>query len=239
VHQWSAASYLEDQDMWWLSGIFRPVTLVHRPEGGVEDVFAHAGFDHLTGIGTLRVEAPEGARVTVPELGIDIAANETVQVPVEPWTAETPRLYEAEVATGTERVSLRIGFRTVEIKDGLLKVNGRRILFRGVNRHEWDPDTGRTLSVETMRRDLELMKRHNVNAVRTSHYPPDRRFLDLCDELGVWVIDECDLETHGFDFLSLRENPAKDPAWREACLDRMARMVERDKNHPSVIMWSL
>nr|WP_197717317.1 glycoside hydrolase family 2 TIM barrel-domain containing protein [Glycomyces terrestris] len=239
VHQWSAGSYLEDQDMWWLSGIFRPVSLLHRPEGGIEDVFVHADYDHRTGRGALRVEAPEGARVTVPELGIDIAAGETARVAVEPWTAETPRLYDAEVATATERVRLRIGFRTVAVEDGVLKVNGRRILLRGVNRHEWDPDDGRTLSVETMRRDLEVMKRHNVNAVRTSHYPPDRRFLDLCDEIGVWVIDECDLETHGFDLSSWRDNPAKDPVWREAFLDRMARMVERDKNHPSVIMWSL
>ncbi|MQM27353.1 DUF4981 domain-containing protein [Glycomyces sp. NEAU-7082] len=239
VHQWSSASYLEDQDMWWLSGIFRPVALVHRPEGGIEDVFAHAGYDHATGTGTLTVDAPEGARVTVPELGIDIAAGETAAVAVEPWTAETPRLYDAVVATASERVRLRIGFRTVAVEGGVLKVNGKRILLRGVNRHEWDPDTGRTLSEATMRRDVELMKRHNVNAVRTSHYPPDRRFLDLCDELGLWVIDECDLETHGFDFVSLSENPAKDPAWREACLDRMSRMVERDKNHPSIIMWSL
>ena len=239
VHQWSAGSYLEDQDMWWLSGIFRPVALVHRPENGIEDVFAHADYDHATGLGTLRVEAPEGARVTVPELGIDINAGGTATIAVEPWTAETPRLYDAVVATGTERVSLRIGFRTIKVEDGLLKVNGKRILLRGVNRHEWDPDTGRTLSVETMRRDLEIMKRHNVNAVRTSHYPPDRRFLDLCDELGMWVIDECDLETHGFDFSSWRDNPAKVPAWRDSCLDRMSRMVERDKNHPSVIMWSL
>ncbi|MEU5155975.1 glycoside hydrolase family 2 TIM barrel-domain containing protein [Glycomyces sp. NPDC021274] len=239
VHQWSAASYLEDQDMWWLSGIFRPVALVHRPEGGIEDVFAHAGYDHATGAGTLRVEAPEGARVTVPELGIDIAAGETATVPVEPWTAETPRLYDAVVATDAERVSLRIGFRTVAIEDGLLKVNGKRILLRGVNRHEWDPDNGRTLTVETMRRDLEIMKRHNVNAVRTSHYPPDRRFLGLCDELGVWVIDECDLETHGFVHHEWRNNPSDVPMWKDAYLDRMARMVERDKNHASVIMWSL
>ncbi|SDK56870.1 beta-galactosidase [Glycomyces sambucus] len=239
VHQWSAGSYLEDQDMWWLSGIFRPVSLVHRPEGGIEDVFAHASYDHRTGLGTLRVEAPEGARVTVPELGIDIAAGETAAVRVEPWTAETPRLYEAAVATAAERVALRIGFRTVEVDGGLLKVNGRRILLRGVNRHEWDPDHGRTLSVETMRRDLEVMKRHNVNAVRTSHYPPDRRFLDLCDEIGVWVVDECDLETHGFVLHEWRSNPSDEPAWREAYLDRMARMVERDKNHASVIMWSL
>ncbi|GAA1672304.1 glycoside hydrolase family 2 TIM barrel-domain containing protein [Glycomyces endophyticus] len=239
VHQWSAGSYLEDQDMWWLSGIFRPVSLLHRPEDGIEDVFAHAGYDHRTGKGTLRVEAPEGARVTVPELGLDIAAGETAAVPVEPWTAETPRLYDAVVATAGERVSLRVGFRTVAVEDGVLKVNGRRLLLCGVNRHEWDPDRGRTLSVETMRLDLEVMKRHNVNAVRTSHYPPDRRFLDLCDELGVWVVDECDLETHGFVFYDWRGNPSDDPAWREAYLDRMARMVERDKNHPSVVMWSL
>ncbi|MBO3731624.1 glycoside hydrolase family 2 TIM barrel-domain containing protein [Glycomyces niveus] len=243
VHQWSAASYLEDQDMWWLSGIFRPVALVHRPEHGIEDVFAHADYDHATGLGTLRVEVSAetaaDARVTVPELGIDIAAGETASVAVEPWTAETPRLYDAEVATATERVSLRIGFRTVAIEDGLLKVNGKRILLRGVNRHEWDPDTGRTLAVETMRRDLEIMKRHNVNAVRTSHYPPDRRFLDLCDEIGVWVIDECDLETHGFVHHEWRNNPSDEPMWRDAYLDRMARMVERDKNHASVIIWSL
>ncbi|MCD0443261.1 DUF4981 domain-containing protein [Glycomyces sp. A-F 0318] len=239
VHQWSAGSYLEDQDMWWLSGIFRPVALVHRPERGVDDVFAHADYDHLTGLGTLRVDAPEGARVRVPELGIDIAAGETATVAVDPWTAETPRLYDLAVATETERVALRVGFRTVAVEDGVLKVNGRRILLRGVNRHEWDPGTGRTLTVATMRRDLEIMKRHNVNAVRTSHYPPDRRFLDLCDEIGVWVVDECDLETHGFFHHGWRRNPSDEPMWREAYLDRMARMVERDKNHASVVMWSL
>jgi beta-galactosidase len=238
VHQWSAGSYLEDQDTWRISGIFRPVALVHRPEGGLDDVFAHAAYDHVTGLGALRVEAAAG-RVHVPELGIDAAVGETVRVPVEPWTAETPRLYDAEVATATERVSLRIGFRTVAVDGGVLKVNGRPILLRGVNRHEWDPDTGRTLTPETMRRDLEIMKRHNVNAVRTSHYPPDRRFLDLCDELGMWVIDECDLETHGFGPYGWKGNPSDVPMWKDACLDRMARMVERDKNHASILMWSL
>ncbi|WP_035696292.1 glycoside hydrolase family 2 TIM barrel-domain containing protein, partial [Glycomyces tenuis] len=121
-----------------------------------------------------------------------IAVGESVAVEVEPWTAETPRLYDAVVSTPVETVRLRLGFRTVTVEDGLLKVNGHRILLRGVNRHEWDPENGRTLSAETMRADLEIMKRHNINAVRTSHYPPDRRFLDLCDELGVWVVDECD-----------------------------------------------
>ena len=239
VSQWSAASYLEDQDMWWLSGIFRSVSLLHRPEGGIDDVFVHAGYDHRTGLGALRVEAPAGARVLVPELGVDTAAGAEVRTEVEPWTAETPRLYDLEVRTGAERVSLRIGFRTVSVEDGLLKVNGKRILIRGVNRHEWHPETGRTLDEATMRRDLEIMKRHNINAVRTSHYPPDRRFLDLCDELGMWVIDECDLETHGFVHLDWKGNPSDLPEWRDAYLDRIRRTVERDKNHASVIIWSL
>ncbi len=108
-----------------------------------------------------------------------------------------------------------------------------------MNRHEWHPETGRSLDEATMRADLVLMKRHNINAVRTSHYPPDPRFLDLCDEYGLLVIDECDLETHGFAFAGWRDNPSGDPRWRPACLDRIERTVERDKNHPSVIMWSL
>ncbi|WP_228447506.1 glycoside hydrolase family 2 TIM barrel-domain containing protein [Streptomyces paludis] len=239
VHQWSAGSYLEDQDMWWLSGIFRSVALLHRPLDGVGDVFVHAGYDRGSGEGVLRVEAGAPGRITVAELGLDLAVGEEVRVPVEPWTAETPRLYDAELATAGERVRLRIGFRTVAVEDGLLRVNGVPVLLRGVNRHEWDPDTGRTLTPETMRHDIELMKRHNINAVRTSHYPPDARFLDLCDELGLWVVDECDLETHGFEPNNWRDNPSADPRWRDAYLDRMSRMVERDKNHPSVIMWSL
>ncbi|AXI76720.1 glycoside hydrolase family 2 TIM barrel-domain containing protein [Peterkaempfera bronchialis] len=240
VHQWSSGSYLEDQDMWWLPGIFRDVTLLHRPAGGVRDLSVHAGYDHRTGLGTLRVDADPGGRVTVPELGVaDLPAGQATTVPVQPWTAETPRLYAGTLATGAERVELRIGFRTVAVADGLLTVNGRRILLRGVNRHEWHPDHGRAVPYATMRDDLLLMKRHNVNAVRTSHYPPHPAFLDLCDELGLWVVDECDLETHGFADTGWRGNPVDDPRWTPALLDRAARMVERDKNHPSVILWSL
>lgn len=239
VHQWSSGSYLEDQDMWWLPGIFRDVTLIERPEGAVTDFFVHCGYDHSTGTGTLRVDcSPEGT-ITVPELGLDIPTREQVIVPVEPWSAEVPRLYDAELATEGERIPLRIGFRTVAVEDGVLKVNGRRILFRGVNRHEFDPDHGRVVDPETMRRDLLLMKQHNINAVRTSHYPPHPAFLDLCDELGLWVVDECDLETHGFEVVGWRGNPVDDDRWTPALLDRAARMVERDKNHPSVVMWSL
>ncbi|MGW6353814.1 glycoside hydrolase family 2 TIM barrel-domain containing protein [Streptomyces sp. NPDC055092] len=240
VHQWSSGSYLEDQDQWWLPGIFRGVTLLHRPDGADADFFVHTAYDHRTGEGTLRVEASAGGRVTVPELGVDAGAGEPVTVPVEPWTAETPRLYAGELATpGGEIIPFRAGFRTVVVEDGVLKVNGKRILFRGVNRHEFQPERGRAVDEETMRHDVLLMKRHNINAVRTSHYPPHPAFLDLCDEFGLWVIDECDLETHGFTHERWQRNPVDDERWTPALLDRAARMVERDKNHPSVIIWSL
>ena len=241
VHQWSPASYLEDQDMWWMSGVFRSVSVISRPEGAVDDVFVHADYDHTTGAGTLRVETDVPALLTVPELGLDgvPAAGPHLVPGVEPWSAEQPRLYDATITAGDETITVRIGFRTVAVTGGLLTVNGRRILIRGVNRHEWDPDRGRAVTAEDMLADVLLMKRHNVNAVRTSHYPPHPDFLDLCDEYGLYVIDECDYETHGFFFTDWMGNPSDDLRWRPALLDRIRRTVERDKNHPSVIMWSL
>ncbi len=239
VHQWSAGSYLEDQDQWWLPGIFRDVTLLHRPAGAVTDYFVHASYDHTEGTGTLRVDSDVPGRITVPDLGVDVATGESVTVPVTPWTAETPKLYDGVLATDGERVRLRIGFRTVALEDGLIEVNGRPVLFKGVNRHEWHPERGRALDLDTMREDVLLMKRHNINAVRTSHYPPHPAFLELCDEYGLWVIDECDLETHGFVEQAWRDNPVDDDRWTPALLDRAARMVERDKNHPSIVIWSL
>ncbi|MFI5698176.1 glycoside hydrolase family 2 TIM barrel-domain containing protein [Kribbella sp. NPDC051586] len=236
VHQWSSGSYLEDQDMWWLPGIFRDVTLISRPVDA--DVFVHA--DYADGAGVLMVESVPGATVRIPALDVAVPCGETVTIPgVEPWSAEVPRSYDAVVELPGERVSVRIGFRTVEIVDGVLRVNGRRIVFRGVNRHEHDPVFGRAVPYERMREELLVMKRHNLNAIRTSHYPPDSRLLELCDELGFWVMDECDYETHGFFLLDWRGNPADDPRFLDASLDRMRRTVERDKNHPSVVMWSL
>lgn len=239
VHQWSAGSYLEDQDQWWLPGIFRDVTLLHRPAGSALDFFVHASYDHHEGLGTLRVDSDVDGRVLVPALDIDVETGAAVTVPVLPWTAETPRLYDGELVTEGERVPLRVGFRSVTLQDGLIKVNGTAVLFKGVNRHEWHPEKGRALDPETMLADVLLMKRHNINAVRTSHYPPHPAFLDLCDEYGLWVIDECDLETHGFTEQAWRDNPVDDARWTPALLDRAARMVERDKNHPSVVLWSL
>jgi beta-galactosidase len=240
VVQWSSGSYLEDQDMWWLSGIFRGVDLLCRPDGGLTDIEVQAGYDHLTGAGTLRVSTDVPARVRVPELDVDVEADETVLLPrVEPWSAEAPRLYAATVSTDSESASVRIGFRSVEVAGGVLTVNGRRVLFRGVNRHEFQPDRGRAVTEQDMLEDVLLMKQHNINAVRTSHYPPHPRFLDLCDEYGLYVVDECDLETHGFLRADWRDNPADDPRWEALCVDRMRRTVERDKNHPSIVLWSL
>jgi beta-galactosidase len=239
VHQWSAATYLEDQDQWWLPGIFREVQLLHRPEESVIDHFVHASYDHTSGTGRLLVECAPSGRVVVPELHIDAPTGTEIVTPVEPWTAECPKLYMGELVTAGERVPLKIGFRTVAIEDGILKVNGRRVMFRGVNRHEFHPDQGRAVSVEVMLEDVLLMKRNNINAVRCSHYPPHPHFLDLCDQYGLWVIDECDLETHGFCKVNWERNPSDDPAWAEAMLDRIERTVERDKNHPSVIIWSM
>ena len=240
VHQWSAGSYLEDQDMWWLSGIFRPVRLQARPAGGLDDVHVRADYDPATRRGVLRVDTPAPARLTIAELGLfDVDAAGPHELDVEPWSAENPRLYRAEVSTPGERAELPVGFRTVAMIDGRWTVNGVPLSLRGVNRHEWHPDSGRSLPVQVMRDDLLLMKQHNINAVRTSHYPPAPEFLRLCDELGMWVIDECDLETHGFSVIGWRGNPSDDPRWEPALLDRARRMVERDKNHPSVIAWSL
>jgi beta-galactosidase len=241
VNQWSSGSYLEDQDMWWLPGIFRDVTLLARPKDPLGDVLVQADYENKTGRGHLRIDTDIPARVTIADLDIfGVPAGQTQVVEhVHPWTAEAPILYDATIETEGERVSLRVGFRTVRIEDGVLTVNGRRIRLRGVNRHEFHPDFGRVVPDESMRHDVLMMKQHNLNAVRTSHYPPHPAFLDLCDEFGLWVIDECDLETHGFGMLEWRGNPTDDPVWADACLDRMQRMVERDKNHPSVIMWSL
>ena len=239
VHKWSAHSYCEDQDQWWLPGIFREVTVLHRPERCVDDYFVHATYDHTKSTGSLKVECEPEGRVTVPELEIDCKTGETVTKHVEPWSAENPKLYDATLSTKGETIPLKIGFRTVKIEDGLIKLNGHRIVFNGVNRHEFCPTRGRALDAETMLKDVILMKTHNVNAVRTSHYPPHPHFLDLCDQYGLMVVDECDLETHGFGENGWRRNPADTDMYKDALVNRAQRMVERDKNHPCIVMWSM
>lgn len=268
VTQWSAGTYLEDQDMWWLSGIFRAVTLVSFPKAAIEDVNFDTKLDaeYKNATLDLRVKvsgtaaALKGRKVVA--VLTDAAGKAVWSKPLSAaaakagviklsgkikdarlWTAETPYLYKLCVtlcdAAGKPDMaaSFKVGVRQVEIKGDCLLLNGKRITFKGVDRHEFHPDTGRALSLDTMLKDILLMKRHNVNAVRTSHYPDDPRWYDLCDEYGIYLIDECDLETHGFGYTP--KNITDHKEWRDACVDRMVRMVGRDRNHPSVVIWSL
>jgi beta-galactosidase/beta-glucuronidase len=257
VYQWTAHTYLEDQDMWWLSGIFRSVFLVHRPAARFDDLHAHATLDDdtavsPTGVLTIAATLSTGTAARYTLLGPDGAAIakqqifSEIRVPaVQAWNAETPALYTllAEALDGdghvAEAVAVKVGFRTVRADGCVFKVNGRAIKLYGVNRHEMHPRTGRTVDDATMWLDLQQMKRHHINAVRTSHYPPHPRWLDLCDRYGLYVIDEADHETHGMQHGGRWSQLADDPAWEAAHLDRAERLVERDKNHGSVIIWSL
>lgn len=275
VYQWSDGSYLEDQDMWWLSGIFREVSLIALPPIHIADVAITTELDDSGRLGTLntgitvRNTTGRRARLRIETGMLDAAGHrrnegaQKISIDVEsgrgktanlaiamaepaPWSAEQPNLYTLLVTLKDEAgriiaaAPFQVGFRSVKIKGGLLLINGVPVKFKGVNRHEFHPDHGRALPLATMIRDLELMKQHNINAIRTSHYPDDPRFYDLCDRYGFYLIDECDLETHGFGVTrDWPGNPLADPAWEDACLDRMRRMVARDRNHPCVIMWSL
>jgi len=266
VLKFSDGSYVEDQDMWWLSGIFRDVSVYAVPDVGVTDLDVRTDLDDDYEDAELRVDAtlsnggaaaaeppveaelvgPDGetvrrldARAQVPadgEATVEFAA--AVESPVK-WTAETPNCYTLVVRTDGQVVRHTVGFREVETADGQLRVNGEPITIRGVNRHDVHPDRGRTVPLAAMREDVELMKRHNVNAVRTAHYPNDPRFYELCNRYGLYVLDETDLECHGMEYAERVAHPSDDPDWEEAYVDRMVRMVERDKNHPSVIVWSL
>ncbi|HNX04416.1 MAG TPA: glycoside hydrolase family 2 TIM barrel-domain containing protein [Opitutales bacterium] len=268
VFRWNDGSYLEDQDFWRLSGIIRDVYLWSAPKVCIYDFEVATDVSEDLEESTLRVRATlanasdAGAAVllsaslcdwqgvtvaTIPEVKAEVGADGTASVALERvispspalWNAETPNLYslfitlkDAEGRT-LETVPWRVGFRRVDIRNGQLLVNGTPILIRGVNRHEWDPDKGQVMTRERMLQDILLMKENNVNAVRTSHYPNDPAWYDLCDEYGIYIVDEANIECHGWNQLS------DDPAWKTAYMDRTQRMVERDKNHASVIIWSL
>lgn len=272
VHRWSDGSYLEDQDFWRVSGIERSVYLRAVPKARIDDLFVRAGLDKNYRDGTLSTELTlpalpqamtarmtllDGERAVVTRevalaKGATSATLDATVPGVRSWSAETPNLYTLLVelidANGqvVQATPQRIGFRTVEIKDGQVMVNGRRIVIRGVNRHEHDPVTFHVISEESMRRDLELMKRNNFNAIRTSHYPNDPRFLSLVDEYGFYLMDEANIESHAYMEQGNRNGDQRskyqigfDPAWEGAHVSRVMNMVERDKNHPSIIFWSL
>ena len=251
VYRYSTASWLEDQDFWRFSGIFRSVELTALPKAHLRDVKVTADYDYENKIGILTVlpnwsGTPASATYTLTDkAGTVLYQSETAPAGVEfanilPWSAESPTLYTLTVKTKEETCSVQVGFRRFELQNGLMCLNGKRIVFKGVNRHEFCAESGRCLSEEEMLWDVLFMKRHNINAVRTSHYPNQNRWYELCNEYGLYVIDETNLETHGTWGNLGRDHIAPDsyPYWRNAVLDRANSMYQRDKNHPSVLIWS-
>jgi len=264
VFRYSAETYLECQDMWRLSGIYRDVYLLATPQVHLRDFYVYANLDEkyqdARFFAEIEVAAyqgtvekhqvrvnlydPNGQPVFQPILR-KLKKNETWPVRIEQpvknplkWSAEYPHLYTVTFellnpeGTVLEALSNRFGFRKTEIIDQAIYVNGAPVKFNGVNSHVQHPRTGRAMDVETMRRDLILMKQFNINCVRTSHYPPNIEYLQLADELGIYVIDEVNDEAHATEYLS------EDPAWRPMYLDRVTRMVIRDRNHPCIVFWS-
>lgn len=249
-------------------------------ESRIENVFAQTILDSsyrdaelklkidATGSGKLQVKLVDAQKQTVATADADVNSSGKTEISLKvqnplKWTAESPNLYHLVVSLGSDQhISQRIGFRQVEMKDGLIKVNGNRIVFRGVNRHEHHPKFGRAVPYEFMKEDLMIMKRHNINAIRTSHQLNDPRLYDLADEMGFWVMDEADLETHGFECIAdaalsaaernlpFRERQlltrakaaewtTDNPEWTHAYVDRAEHLVKRDQLHPSIIVWSL
>lgn len=269
VYKYSDGSYLENQDMWWFAGIIRDVCLITRPKVHVLDykIDALLAEDGKTGnyhmnliLENNRDEAKEfqitvtlwddaekvfshTQNVNSTERRIEISLEEVIEE-VHPWSAEQPYLYETviELKEGDDVIEAylcRNGFRTICLKNGLFYVNGRPIKLKGVNRHDWNEHEGRCIKETDMLADLYLMKQNNINAVRTSHYPPSPVFLDLCDTLGFYVMEEADLECNQMSYTKKMNRISDDVLWEESYIDRSERMVRRDKNHPSVLFWSL
>jgi beta-galactosidase len=232
VVQWSDASFVEDQDQWWHGGLPRDVFLYATPRDYVADVFARGFAD---GRFELDVDGPLArARLVDPDGRTVLDEFEGRVAGARLWSAEAPHLYTLVVTAGDDEVSCRVGFRSVEVADRRLLVNGRAVRICGVNRHDHDDRRGRAVTRELMEADVRLMKRFNVNAVRCSHYPNDPYWLDLCDRHGLYVIDEANIEAHAY-----YDDLCADPRYAAAFLERVQNMVERDKNRPSVILWSL
>lgn len=262
VFRFSSASWLEDQDFWRFSGIFRAVTLFSLPATAIWDVKLNAELNEdmtegrLQASVTLRGEPGGSLTLIAQGQSISCPVNEAVTAlslniaKPKLWSAEHPNLYQCLLLLSDksgrvlQKAALNAGFRRFEMDGGLMKINGRRIVFCGVNRHEWNCRTGRVVSQADMIADIQTMKRHNINAVRTSHYPNDTRWYDLCDRYGLYVVDEMNLETHGtwhkMDRVKIDENtlPNDNKLWQPAVIDRARSMWQRDKNHPSVVIWS-
>ncbi|MFJ2299810.1 glycoside hydrolase family 2 TIM barrel-domain containing protein [Oerskovia paurometabola] len=266
VLQFADSTYVEDQDMWWASGVFRDLYVYVRPATHLADYVVRTrlladGAAHLSvGLDLVAEPGPGGGSVgwSVRTLdGEQELASGDADAPsgtddidlrvrdVEWWNPEQPTLYrlDLEVRDGrgrtTQHVSVRFGFRDLTIRDGILLLNGSYFAMHGVNRHDHDDRFGRAVGMDRVRRDLELMKRHNINAVRTAHYANDPRFYQMCDELGLLVVAETDLESHGFANVGEIGRITDDPRWRTTYVDRIERHVLAQRNHPSIVMWSL
>ena len=262
VLKWCDGSYLEDQDKFRMSGIFRDVYLLKRPEKTIRDYYITTDVEKDSAVVKLDMHfaEPVETKVTIEDkYGAVVARGETAENGVleltvlNPvlWNAENPYLYQVILTMPDEVIVDRIGFRTIEIKDNVVFFNGEKIKFRGVNRHDSDPETGFVIDVRQIKKDLMLMKQHNFNAIRSSHYPNAPYFYQMCDEYGFMVIDEADIEAHGPFMLYRKEDTdqnrfhrwnekiADDPAWEKAIVDRVQLMVQRDKNRPSIVMWSM
>ncbi|WYZ35560.1 hypothetical protein EsH8_X_000207 [Colletotrichum jinshuiense] len=260
VYQWSDGSYIEDQDQWWMSGIFRDVYLVPFPRSSIVDYFVNTEIDDSFKSGTLKLNATiqgQPGTMTVKLLSpngdtLDEwsgSSSEIYEHKLEGsefylWSAETPTLYTVLVTFNSRTISQRVGLRRVEMSGSNFLVNGKAITIYGVNRHEHHHISGRTVPYENMRADLIKMKRSNINAIRTAHQPPHPDFFDVADEIGFYVISEADLECHGFDSIeetkeAMAEWTSQNPDWEDAYVDRAHAVVERYKNHASVIIWSL
>ncbi|MGO4773394.1 glycoside hydrolase family 2 TIM barrel-domain containing protein [Flavobacterium sp. W22_SRS_FK3] len=264
VMKWSDGSYLECQDFWRMSGITRDSYLVARNKVHLKDYEIIPDLDasyvngtlkistEFTGINakdkyTLEVQLKDGDKIIKSKVISALVEKQTFDFEVKnpkKWSAEIPNLYHVSFllsdkkGTIVEVIHQKVGFRKVEIKGGQLLVNGKAIYIKGVNRHETDPVTGQTISRERMEEDIKLMKEFNINAVRMSHYPNDEYFYELCDKYGIYVVDEANLESHGMGY-DITKTLANKPSWELAHLQRMQRMVERDKNHASIIIWSM
>jgi beta-galactosidase len=270
VLRWCDGSYLEDQDMWWLSGIYRSVCLLHKPDSHISDIriTPRLDRDYLDGELDIEVFSQRCEHLSIRAklyLGEELIVSRTESMGTRPvdemgryrdrcdltlsvasprqWSAEVPTLYRLTVTLldqksdrEIETEAYDVGFRCVEIRDGQLCLNGQPLLIAGVNKHEHDPERGHAETLESVERHLKQMKQYNFNAVRCSHYPHQPGFYRLCDRLGLYVVDEANIETHG---MSPMRRLADDPRWAGALLERMTRMVSRDFNHPSIILWSL
>lgn len=252
VLKWCDGTYLECQDKWRMSGIFRDVYLLSRPEGHIKDIEVKTNISNdmssaeivcnledFSGLDTyITLFDPEGEK-----LGTAIPMdNGTAIFNIEEpylWTAETPDLYTLLIESFDEYIPVKVGVRKVEIQDGAITINNKAVKFKGVNRHDFNSKNGYVCTIEDMTRDIILMKQHNINTVRTSHYPNDPRFYELCDKFGIYVMDETDLECHAICFAEAKYNITDNPEWEASYLDRVMRMVERDKNHPSIFAWSM